>query len=29
MRFRAAVANQSLNRTDVLTGGQGNDVLFG
>ena len=25
----AAVANQSLNRTDVLTGGQGNDVLFG
>ena len=28
-RFRAAVANQSLNRTDVLTGGQGNDVLFG
>ena len=24
-----AVANQSLNRTDVLTGGQGNDVLFG
>src|SRR5262245_2886938 len=25
----AAAANQSLNRTDVLTGGQGNDVLFG
>ena len=24
-----AAANQSLNRTDVLTGGQGNDVLFG
>jgi Ca2+-binding RTX toxin-like protein len=24
-----AVANQSLNRTDVLLGGQGNDVLFG
>ena len=24
-----AAANQSLNRTDVLTGGQGNDVIFG
>lgn len=24
-----AVANQSLNRTDVLTGGPGNDVIFG
>ena len=24
-----AAANQSLNRTDVLTGGPGNDVLFG
>src|SRR5690349_1743246 len=24
-----AVANQSLNRTDVLSGGQGNDVIFG
>ena len=24
-----AVANQSLNRTDVLSGGQGNDVMFG
>jgi RTX calcium-binding nonapeptide repeat (4 copies) len=24
-----AVANQSLNRADVLDGGQGNDVLFG
>jgi hypothetical protein len=24
-----AVANQSLNRTDVLEGGQGNDVIFG
>lgn len=24
-----AAANQSLNRTDVLTGGQGNDVMFG
>lgn len=24
-----AVANQSLNRTDILDGGQGNDVMFG
>ena len=24
-----AVANQSLNRTDVMSGGQGNDVMFG
>ena len=24
-----AVANQSLNRTDVLEGGPGNDVMFG
>ena len=24
-----AVANQSLNRTDILEGGQGNDVMFG
>jgi hypothetical protein len=24
-----AVANQSLNRTDVILGGQGNDVIFG
>ena len=24
-----AVANQSLNRTDVLVGGRGNDVMFG
>ena len=24
-----AVANQSLNRTDVLDGGPGNDVMFG
>src|SRR6476469_6940137 len=24
-----AVANQSLNRTDVLIGGRGNDVMFG
>src|SRR5262249_48360235 len=24
-----AAANQSLNRTDVLEGGQGNDVMFG
>ena len=24
-----AVANQSLNRTDVLIGGKGNDVIFG
>jgi hemolysin type calcium-binding protein len=24
-----AAANQSLNRTDVLNGGQGNDVIFG
>ena len=24
-----AVANQSLNRTDVLDGGRGNDVMFG
>src|SRR5262249_5295707 len=24
-----AAANQSLNRTDVITGGQGNDVIFG
>jgi len=24
-----AAANQSLNRTDVLDGGQGNDVMFG
>lgn len=24
-----AVANQSLNRTDVLNGGRGNDVMFG
>ena len=24
-----AVANQSLNRTDVLVGGSGNDVMFG
>ena len=29
-RFRrGAVANQSLNRTDVLDGGSGNDVMFG
>jgi Ca2+-binding RTX toxin-like protein len=25
----AAVANQSLNRTDILDGGSGNDVMFG
>ena len=24
-----AVANQSLNRTDILNGGPGNDVMFG
>ena len=24
-----AVANQSLNRTDVISGGSGNDVIFG
>src|SRR6185369_17855367 len=24
-----AAANQSLNRTDVIVGGQGNDVIFG
>jgi Ca2+-binding RTX toxin-like protein len=24
-----AAANQSLNRTDIIEGGQGNDVIFG